>query len=110
VQFQQALGWQPVVLTSPKQEPVPTEEVESIAGVTYYRTLPRKKQSRFLGQVQSMRVMQRRIETIVRKERPDIVHSHSPCTWGWIAARAARRCNVPFVYEVRGIWEDGAVD
>jgi glycogen(starch) synthase len=41
--------------------------------------------------------------------RPDIVHAHSPFYCGVSAKKLADRLKVPFVYEVRGLWEESAV-
>ena len=110
VRFQRSMGLEPIVVTSPRQEPIPTEEVETIQGIRYFRTLPKGVRTPLLREIQSVRQMTRRIEEIVRLEQPQIIHAHSPCTWGLAALKAARRCKLPFVYEIRGIWEDGAVD
>ena len=40
--------------------------------------------------------------------RPDILHAHSPVLNALAAARAARRYNLPFVYEIRAFWEDAS--
>lgn len=37
--------------------------------------------------------------------RPSVVHAHMPHTCSWSALSLARCLNVPFVYEVRGLWE-----
>lgn len=111
VRFQSGLGLEPVVVTSPRHEPVPTADVEVIDGVRYYRTFSRPGRGvPFLREIRSVRRMAARIEEIVQIERPDILHAHSPCLWGKAAARVARRHGLPLVYEIRGLWEDAAVD
>ena len=40
--------------------------------------------------------------------RPQILHAHSPVLNALPAIRAGRRHGIPVVYEVRGLWEDGA--
>ena len=110
VRFQKNCGWDPIVVTSPKQEPIPTESVETIHGIRYFRTLPKQSQVPLPSIIKSIWQVKRRIEEVILQERPDIIHSHSPCTWGYAALKAAKRFSLPFVYEVRGIWEDGAVD
>lgn len=109
MRYQIEMGWEPLVVTSPRQEPVPKSETEVIEGTTYYRTLPRWAFPSVLGEFQDIRRMQKRIEQVSRVQRPDVIHAHSPSSWGWAASRAARRCRIPFVYEVRGMWEDSAV-
>jgi len=111
VRFQAELGLEPVVVTSPHHEPAPTADVEMIDGIRHYRSVPcRGHRVPFLHEARMVRRMTARIIEVVEIERPDILHAHSPCLWGQAAARAARRCGLPFVYEIRGFWEDAAVD
>jgi len=49
------------------------------------------------------------ISALVRHWRPDVLHAHSPALCGLAALRAARRHDLPLVYEVRAFWEDAAV-
>ena len=49
------------------------------------------------------------ISAIVRQWRPDVLHAHSPALCGLAALRAARRHDLPLVYEIRAFWEDAAV-
>src|SRR6478735_168883 len=49
------------------------------------------------------------IGALVRKWRPDVLHAHSPALCGMAALRAARRHDIPLVYEIRAFWEDAAV-
>lgn len=45
------------------------------------------------------------IRRIIAEIRPDVVHAASNFTVGLPALFAARECRLPFVYEMRGIWE-----
>ncbi|NQU25304.1 MAG: glycosyltransferase, exosortase A system-associated [Candidatus Nealsonbacteria bacterium] len=111
VRFQREIGLEPVVVTSLHQEPVPTEPMETIDDVRYYRTLPHNEtQLPVLHELAAIRRLRRRILEVADRERPDVIHAHSPCLWGHAAAAAARRLRLPLVYEIRGIWEDAAVD
>jgi len=47
---------------------------------------------------------------VVDKEKPDILHAHSPALNGIAALRVGRMFDIPVVYEVRAFWEDAAVD
>ena len=51
----------------------------------------------------------RAIEGVIAEWRPDILHAHSPAICGLAALGAARRADLPVVYEIRAFWEDAAV-
>ncbi|HID23654.1 MAG TPA: glycosyltransferase WbuB, partial [Planctomycetaceae bacterium] len=111
VRFQAAMGWQPVVVTSPYQEPEPSEPVELIEGIKYYRVMPhRQVRLPVFHQFHAVLRLRRRIGQVVREERPDVIHVHSPSLWAFAALPVAKRHGLPVVYEIRGLWEDGAVD
>ena len=50
-----------------------------------------------------------RIIEVAKEEGVDVIHAHVPYRVGIPAMRAARKLNVPFVYEMRGMWEESAV-
>jgi PEP-CTERM/exosortase A-associated glycosyltransferase len=112
IHFQKEMGLEPVVLTSAAQKYIPVENnLEIIDGTKYYRTPPHGLWPvPFIKQIQTVRRMAARIEEVVRIEQPDILHAHSPCLWGQAAIRVARRHRLPLAYEIRGLWEDAAVD
>lgn len=114
-QAQQAMGFHPVVLTGPKHEQSwkgEWAEVERIQGFTCYRTgavspngpLP------VVPEVRLVRALRRRLEQVIDKERPRVLHAHSPFLNALPALHTARRRGIPLVYEVRAFWEDAAVD
>jgi len=111
VLFQHALGLRPVVLTSPKH-PATSEEPELRDGIRHYRTplpwggagLP------YLGELQMMARLARRIRRVARAEGARVIHAHSPLLNGLPALWAARWLGLPLVYEARAFWEDAAVD
>ena len=49
------------------------------------------------------------IGALIQEWRPDVLHAHSPALTGMAALRAARRHDLPLVYEIRAFWEDAAV-
>lgn len=55
------------------------------------------------------RRFEKRLDKIVRARRPEVLHAHSPHWCGRVTARVAQRWKIPFVYEVRGCWEESAV-
>lgn len=67
-------------------------------------------QRRGLREWQLMRSLRRRVERAIDEFSPDLVHGHSPVLVAWPALSAARRRHRPFVYEVRDLWENAAVD
>ncbi len=52
--------------------------------------------------------MQRIIE-VAKQEKADLIHAHTPYRVGLPALKAARKLGLPFVYEMRGMWEETAV-
>lgn len=109
---QRGFGWDTIQLTAPRHNEWhgPTETID---GWTFHRTP--KPNGRLGGtpitrELLEMRALSAQVTQAIRAERPDIVHAHSPVLTGWPALRAARKAGVPMVYEVRGLWEDAAVD
>lgn len=107
---QQALGLEPVIVTSPKHGAVdsPLDEIDGMRvyriGETEFGSLPFVKEKRL------MQALQQRIEKVAEIEQPAILHAHSPSLNGMPAVRAGRKLGIPVVYEVRAFWEDAAVD
>ncbi len=109
---QRARGWEVVSLTGPKQGFSPAQE-EVVEGLRFHRTPPRNGAlgSRpGLCELALMHDLATRLETLVRRERPDIIHAHSPVLDALPALRVGRRHSIPVVYEVRAFWEDAAAD
>jgi glycogen(starch) synthase len=113
IEFQRRSGINSVVLTSPKQGSL-QEEVEEVAGVRHYRTLkiPPRLTGRlpFISEVRLMMRTARRIAEVVKKEKIDIIHAHSPLLNGLPALWIGHRFGIPVAYEARAFWEDAAVD
>jgi glycogen(starch) synthase len=51
----------------------------------------------------------RRIIEVAKAENADLIHAHVPHRVGLPALHAARILGCPFVYEMRGMWEESAV-
>lgn len=112
VSEQQNLGWQPYLLTGPKQGSGVALE-DDAEGWHFYRTpySPRGLTDLpIVGEVALMRALERRLRAVADTVRPDIIHAHSPVLNGLPALRVARRSSLPLVYEVRAFWEDAAVE
>ena len=56
-----------------------------------------------------MKYFMKRIIEVAKQEKVDLIHAHTPYRVGLPALRAARKLKLPFVYEMRGIWEETAV-
>lgn len=107
---QQKLGIVPVIVTSPKHGNFDAE-CEEFDNMKVYRTpcgdvgsLP------FISEYRLMRALEKRLEEVVVKEKPQLIHAHSPSLNGWPAVRVAKKHNLPMAYEIRAFWEDAAVD
>ena len=57
-----------------------------------------------------VRCLRDRIVELVDTQPVSIIYAHSPALCGLAGLQAARKRGLPFVYEVRGFWEDAAVD
>jgi PEP-CTERM/exosortase A-associated glycosyltransferase len=109
---QRALGWETMHVTSAKHTAT-TAAVEEVDGYTFHRTLPTGSLAERLpvcDQLAVIRGLARRVSQLIPELRPDVLHAHSPSLNGIAAVMAARRHGIPVVYEVRALWEDGAVD
>ncbi len=106
---QRAFGWTTIQLTSPRYH---SGEValERVDGWEFHRTVTRPTGAPLLREVQEMRATERKLQELIARYQPDLLHAHSPVLNGIPALRAARRANLPLVYEVRALWEDAAVD
>jgi PEP-CTERM/exosortase A-associated glycosyltransferase len=114
---QRKLGWQTVHVTSPKHT-APSAAEESVDGWHFYRTPaaapgPLDKLPA-LGSVAQMlalmKQLERRLLVVAQREKPDLLHAHSPVLDAIPALRVGRQLGIPVVYEVRAFWEDAAVD
>ena len=56
-----------------------------------------------------MKYFTKRIIEVAKQEKVDLIHAHTPYRVGLPALRAARKLKLPFVYEMRGMWEETAV-
>jgi len=109
---QLAIGFSPVVLSSPKQGSK-CDEVEEFEGIRYYRTkvfpdfvgkLPFVREERLISR------LAKRIGEVVHQENVQLIHSHSPSLNGLASLRVASRFKLPLLYEARAFWEDAAVN
>jgi PEP-CTERM/exosortase A-associated glycosyltransferase len=108
----QALGWETFHLTSPKQGPCAADE-ERVDGWHFYRTPASPSAWTQAGPLEPLACMlatARRLDALVARLAPDVLHAHSPVLNALPALWVGRRRGVPVVYEMRASWEDAAVD
>lgn len=111
VEHQRRQQLDPVVLTSPRQPGSLEDRVDHVGGTLHFRTAqPSDVPLPLLRERALMRRLQQRIERVIAESRPHVVHAHSPVLVGLPALRAARNHGLPFVYEVRDLWENASVD
>ena len=109
---QRALGWTTAQITSAKHTGATAVE-EVVDGFTFHRTLPSGsvvERLPVLDQLAVIKGLTRRLLEVIGEVQPEILHAHSPSLNGLAALIAGRRRRLPVVYEVRALWEDGAVD
>ena len=109
---QQQQGLETLQLTTPRQNDGSAME-EDVDGLHFLRTplIPRSVDALpGVRYVREMAATERRIAALVAQSKPDVIQAHSPVLNAIPAMRAARRFRLPFVYEVRTLWEDSAVD
>lgn len=110
---QRALGWETIQLTTPRHGDS-TVDAETIDGWTFHRTRRAGRGvTRLLGPAayaEEMMATARRIEELVDRFQPDVLHPHSPVLTAIPALWVGRRRRLPVVYEMRASWEDAAVD
>lgn len=110
---QRANGIETVHLTTPKHNR-DNAIFETVDGIGFYRTLPGDgllSKLPLFDQWAVVTATEKRLPEIIEKERPDILHAHSPSLNGLAALRVAKNFKkLPVVYECRAFWEDAAVD
>jgi PEP-CTERM/exosortase A-associated glycosyltransferase len=110
--IQNQMGINTAMITSCKhaRNSACTEAIEHVDGLTFYRTYPTYL-SKFPGanQLDVVLTLKRRLESVIARERPDILHAHSPCLNGLAALHMGKKHGIPVLYEMRASWEDAAV-
>lgn len=112
LQEQRKLGWDIYNVTSAKHVAV-TESIEEVDGFKFYRSeTPKGLMAKMpvLSQLAIIQSLSKRLDEIIPELKPDVLHAHSPALNGIAAIRAAKKHNIPLVYECRAFWEDAAVD
>lgn len=97
------------VLTSAQHEGDDTRESE-IDGIRYLRTPSQPERRTGVRELGLMHALKKTVDNAIREFQPDVVHAASPVLVGLPAMAMARKHKLPFVYEVRDLWENASVD
>jgi len=109
LRYQRELGLDVSIVTSCDHEG--TQHLPNPAGITVRASPPYHGSRRpVIREWSLMRQLQPQIEQAIDEMQPDVVHAHSPVLVAWPALSAARKKRLPFVYEVRDLWENASVD
>ncbi len=108
VNGQRAIGLDPIVLTSVRHKNMDGAALEEIDGIRHYRTLKPTTAGR--RPLTEMYCFRQRILEVARIERAELIHAHSPILVGIPAWIVARQLGLGCVYEMRSLWEEGAVE
>ena len=111
------IGIRPMATSSLRQTAEQGIVKEEFEGIVFHRPpqsalINRLKRFRIplLPEVLEVWEYAKHIDRVRAAEQPDVIHAHSPILVGFAAWMVARKRNMPFVYEIRALWEDAAVD
>jgi len=110
--IQNQMGIKTAMITSCKhaKNSACTDAIEHADGLTFYRTYPTYlSKIPAVNQLDVVLTLKRRLESVIAREQPDILHAHSPCLNGLAALHAGKKHGIPILYEMRASWEDAAV-
>lgn len=108
--FQRSHGLDPMVVTSADHEHGPRAAFREETCDTHETPAYVGPSLTGLREWALVKRLERQLDVTVRDARPDVIHAHSPVLVAWPALRAARRAGIPFIYEVRDLWENASVD
>lgn len=105
---QAAKGWEVAGVTGVRH-PAPGPDVETVDGLTFYRTPPIAPARAPIREWREIAALAARTAALVRDWQPDLLHAHSPVLDALAALRVGKRMGIPVIYEIRAFWEDAAV-
>src|SRR5258708_3353997 len=109
IRSQRARGWQPIHVTTPRH-PATAAICETIDGLEFYRTPGVGTTLPLMRELLEIRSTRQRLAELIQKEKPDVIHAHSPVLNVLPALSVGKEFGLPVVYEVRALWEDAAAD
>lgn len=101
-------GWTVAGVTGPRYH-TGDAPFETLDGIDFHRTKQMRRLPPVVGEAAEIAAFARRIDQVVQRFRPDILHAHSPVIDPLAAMRAAKKHGIPLLYEIRAFWEDAAV-
>ena len=105
---QTAKGWEVAGVTGVRH-PEPGPDVETVDGLTFYRTPPIPPARSPIREWREIGALAKRVEALAKAWKPDVLHAHSPVLDGLAALRVGKKLGIPVIYEIRAFWEDAAV-
>ncbi|MFC4593888.1 TIGR04063 family PEP-CTERM/XrtA system glycosyltransferase [Sphingobium tyrosinilyticum] len=106
---QMARGWEVRGITGHRHGTAGPAE-ETIDGLHFHRTPGNAATGNpLLREWRDISAHADAIDALIAHWRPDVIHAHSPVLNAMAAQRAAKRHDIPLVYEIRAFWEDAAV-
>lgn len=109
IRCQDELGMSSQVVTSAQHLGSDTP-IEVIEDRQYWRTPKQPDRKTGARELMLMHALKKTIDKAICDYQPDVVHAASPVLVGLPALRVARKHKLPFVYEVRDLWENASVD
>lgn len=82
---------------------------ENVDGLDFYRTPGVASGRAPFREWKEIQALADRVVEAAAEFKPDLLHAHSPVLNGLAGLSAARRLNLPLLYEIRAFWEDAAV-
>lgn len=116
IQSQKTIGLDVNVITSPFQEGISNDNFDLIDGIEYYRTYCKDKSMNIT--VENKRLILKikkffhifsfvnKVYKLAKYKQIDIIHAHATFVCGFAAIYVSWKLNIPFIYEVRSIWEE----
>lgn len=85
---------------------------DTIDGITYYHINIKNSFLLALPIIRTIYTMpqfKNKVKELIQNIKPDIIHSHSPKSVGLAGLSISKFNRIPFIYEVRGLWEETAL-
>jgi glycogen synthase len=103
-----ARGWTVAGVTSVRHSAA-GPKVETVDGLTFYRTDPIVPAFSPLGEWRETAALAKAVDRVAAAFKPDLIHAHSPVLTALGVERSKARRSIPLLYEIRAFWEDAAV-